>query len=341
MKKRIVFSVIAVFALLFAACGSAYNSSKPAAAEETYEAAYTPAPAENFRALGGSEYKEAAMDYEADVDYAETPAMAAAQSGNGSSPRAYNGDVKLIYRADVSAETTDLENAAAELEKMVESCGGYIEASDFTNYTNNSYISRSAYYTIRVPAEQYGVFLENLSGSGICTVTNLSKSTTDVGAEYADTEAHLETCRIKQERLQTLLEQAENMEDIITIENALTDVEYEIEYYSSSLNRYDSLIGFSTISVSLQQVTHETAATGEGSLGERIHSSFTNGIAGFAEGFQDFLVDVAGALIPLLIIAAIIAVVVILIVRKVKKGPRKKNTDKRKKNAPEDENSNE
>ena len=46
-------------------------------------------------------------------------------------------------------------------------------------------------------------------------------------------------------------EKAETMEDIISLETALSDVEYEIEQLSSTLNRYDSLVSFATIRLDL------------------------------------------------------------------------------------------
>ena len=314
MKKRIIVSIIAVSLLVICACGSAVKNSAPAseAAAGSYEM--------NAKYYGEEEY---AAEYDV-----EEASMTAESASKESSSRPYNGDVKLIYRADISAETKEIQKTSEEIEKLVEACGGYVESSSKNNYSYSSYSSINALYTVRVPQEKFNFFLDSLNNSGVCNVTSISKSTTDVGADYADTEARLETYRIKQERLQELLKQADNMEDIITIESALSDVEYEIEYYSSSLRRYDSLINFSTINIELIQVDRESKSAGSGSLGERISSSFSNGIAAFATGFEDFLIAVAGAIIPLLIIAAIIVAAVVIIVKVVRKHKRqKKNTE--------------
>lgn len=311
MKKRMIVFITAAALLILCACGSANKSAdyESASAAGSYEM--------NSKYYADEEY--AAAEY----DMAEEPAAGQTASKEASS-RPYDGDVKLIYRADLSAETTDIEKTSEEIEKLVDTCGGYVESSNKNNYSYSSYSSIYAYYTIRVPQEQFNFFLDSLNNSGVCNVTSISKSTTDVGAEYADTEARLQTYRIKQERLQELLKQAETMEDIITIENALSDIEYEIEYYSSSLRQYDSLINFSTITIELAQVNREQKSAAQGTLGERIASSFSNGIANFASGFEDFVIAVAGAIIPLLIIAAIIAVIVIVIVKLAGKRNRRK-----------------
>ena len=61
------------------------------------------------------------------------------------------------------------------------------------------------------------------------------------------------------------------MEDIISLESALSDVEYDIEQYSSTMNQYDSLVSFSTIDLTLQEVTKVTEEPGEtSSLGAKM-----------------------------------------------------------------------
>ena len=50
--------------------------------------------------------------------------------------------------------------------------------------------------------------------------------------------------QIKLERLQKLLAQAENMEDIITIESAISETEWNIEDLSGTLRHYDALVDF-------------------------------------------------------------------------------------------------
>lgn len=52
------------------------------------------------------------------------------------------------------------------------------------------------------------------------------------------------------------------MEDIIALESALSDVEYQIEQYSSELNRYDALVAFATFTISLSEVGKVTQEVG-------------------------------------------------------------------------------
>jgi len=335
MKKRIVIVFAAAFAIALAACGGSKGASSNAAAAP--QASYEMKASASGGYISDNTYAEPEEAFDADYASAkETAAAAEAGNASGVQSKAYNGEVKLIYRADVSAETRDIDAASASLEDLTSGMGGYVEYSDTGKYGYGDAYSRYANYTVRIPSDKYEAFLAAFSTDGNCSITNISKSTQDIGAEYADTEARLKTLRIKQERLQELLSQAESMEDIISIENALTDIEYEIEWNSSTLNRYDALVDFSTVSVYLQQVARETHAAETDSLGERIASAFRNGISGFATGFENFIVAVAGAVIPLLIIAAVIVAAAVIIVKTAK---RRKNGKRKKggKNTIEDE----
>lgn len=327
MKKKALClaAVLAAVLLLFSACVSSAPSYAPAPYPEAKEAYYEEDIAGGYDSA--AVYSEAAMDYNGSSQLKTT-------SASGASATPYNGEnVKLIYRATISAETTDLEATSGEIEQMVTDMGGYIEDSSIDMSAVRSGTYRYGYYTVRIPSEKYQEFLDSISGSDVCTVTNLSKSVQDVGQQYADTEAHISTLRIKQERYQELLSQAEEMEDIIALESALADVEYEIELYSSDLNRYDSLIGFSTININLTEVNRATTVQETKSFGERFSQSFKNGLSAFAEGFEYFLIWLAWYWLPLLIVIAVIVVVVLIIKRAVRgKSPKKEKASRISKN---------
>ena len=60
----------------------------------------------------------------------------------------------------------------------------------------------------------------------------------DVTLRYVDVDSHKKALETEQERLLALLEKAENVEDIITIENRLSDVRYELENYGKPGSGY-------------------------------------------------------------------------------------------------------
>lgn len=230
-----------------------------------------------------------------------------------------NAGAKLIRRAELYIQTEQFDQSVEELNQLVAGCGGYFEmASVYGGGRRDAYASRSGEYTVRVPAEQYSRFFHSAGDLGY--VTNRTESSEDVGERYYDTEVRLKTQRTKQERLLSLLEQAETMEDIIALESALSEVEYQIEQYSSELNRYDALISYATFNIYLSEVGKVTQEVGEtASLGARMAAGFQSSFRGLVQGGQDFLVWVSYHLVLTVILAAVAAAAVLVGRRELKR----------------------
>ncbi len=222
------------------------------------------------------------------------------------SSQIYNGSkVKLIYRASVTAQTVDFAAADAQLRDMVTSAGGYFEGQSISNgtYYNGDYLKKAS-YTIRIPAEKFEDFLNGLK-DGI-TVKSVSQTAEDVGLQYSETEQRLETLKIKLGRLQDLLRQASNMSDIIELENAISNTEADIEYYTNTINRYDSLIGFSTINLDLTEVARPGSGIEEKEgFFKKLGREFVEGLANAGENVADLFYWISYNFIGLLIFAAI------------------------------------
>ena len=176
---------------------------------------------------GGTANSAAAGDASADNGWAEA-AMDAADTAGGADFSAVRRNAKLILNADLSLETQDFEKSAADIEKMTAEAGGYIESSGTYGDTG----SRSANYTLRVPQEKFEQFYAQLGEN--MHVVSRSRSSEDVTEQYTDIETRLATLQTKHERLLSLLEKADKMEDIISLENALADCEYEIDSLTGS-----------------------------------------------------------------------------------------------------------
>lgn len=298
MKKRLFAWTMAIALVLsLTACGGSSSSSGGTRMMEKNAAP----------AAGATADATAEDGYYYDYD---TPEEAEYDSDTGSSGQdsAYkNAKVKLIRRASVRLETKEFDAAVRGLEALVTELNGYVEDSS-VNQGGYGSTYRSASYTIRVPAEKYSDFLARVSAEEHCHLTSKDESTEDVGQQYFDTETRLKTLRTKLERLQDLLAQAKHMDDIITLEQAITDTEYEIERYSSTLNRYDSLIGYATFNVSIEQVV-SISDTDTIPFGQRLVNSFMGGLESFIEGVQEFVVWLVGNIFGIALIVVIVLLV--------------------------------
>ena len=215
--------------------------------------------------------------------------------------------VKMIYRASLELETQEFERAAADIETLVRRVGGYFENQSLRNGYGGY---RSAGYTVRVPAEKFDEFLSQIGS--VCTVTWQTSSAEDVSERYYDTESRLETAKIKLDRLQELLGKAEAMEDIITLESAISDTEYQIESLSGELRHYDALIGYSTVEINLSEVYRVSEVqTAPLTFGDRLAIAFREGLRDFGSAAEDLIEWLAYSWLGLLVFLGAIALVVL------------------------------
>ncbi|MCD8383516.1 MAG: DUF4349 domain-containing protein [Clostridiales bacterium] len=309
--KWLAAAMALLLALGLVSCGSVSNiSADSSSAEKT---SVTSAAADTV------EY-----GYSEAYDVAETEESDTAESTESLADSYDPSQVKLIYTAWVDVEVLDFDAAVSGLEALVDELGGYCESSYLSNYSSGRYAS----YTVRVPQEQYRAFLDAWSESDNCHLLSREEDVDDVGTEYFDLETRLNTLNTKMERLQALLAQAEEMADIIAIESEISDTEYEIEYYTSQLNRYDSLINYSTVYLTIDEVI-ELTEDEEQSLGARLLQNLRWGAESFVDGLEEFAVWLARNLIQLIITVIVAAVFVVIVVRMCRK---RKRTGKRAEN---------
>ena len=240
---------------------------------------------------------------------------------SGSSTPTAPSSRKLIYTVSITMETLTYEETLPALKDRCAAANGYIEGASEVGINLNATGKRSAALTMRIPAQNLDAFLNDISLMG--NVISNTKSTQDITGSYYDTDAHLKTLRVQEERYLALLVKADSMEDILTIENALSNVRYQIESLTGTLQRYDSQVEYSTVSISLREVGETTQPEPE-TFWQRIGNAFTvsvKAIWNFAKWCAVALVSV----LPFLVIIGLILLVIILLVhrRKVKRAKAK------------------
>ena len=301
MKRRVqlfILSAMLVFSLT--ACGgSASNSADFATSESKSTAA------------------ESYYEYTDEMGFSNGTGSSVEVTEEASGSQNVQTDRKLIKTVDMSVETKSYDNLLAAVENKVKALGGYIEKME--NYNGsiyNSYrSSRSANMTLRIPQESLDAFLEEISA--ISNVVRHSENVQDVTLEYVDLSSHKEVLLAEQDRLLKLIEQAETIEDIITLESRLSNIRYQIESMESQLRTYDNKVTYSTVYLYIDEVQELTPVTEE-TVWQRM-------TGGFADSIDDIIYDITEALIwfvvniPYLLIWAVVIIVIVLVLKKIKK----------------------
>ena len=94
--------------------------------------------------------------------------------------------------------------------------------------------------TARIPAKRLDEFVQRVGEQS--NITNKEERVEDVTLQYVDLESRKKALATEQDRLLELLEKAESVEDIISIEARLSDVRYELESMESQLRTLNNQI---------------------------------------------------------------------------------------------------
>lgn len=224
---------------------------------------------------------------------------------------------KKIRNLEMYAETEDMDTLLANVDARVNELGGYVEQKEV--YRGSAYadrVYRSAYLTLRIPAEQADHFVKTVGE--VSNITSTTEAVDDVTLQYVATESRITALTTEETRLLELLAQAENMEDLLLIEARLTEVRAELEEYTSQLRLFDNLVNYATIRLHISEVKEYTP-TQEKTFWQQIGSDFMENLRDLGTGIANFFAFLITASPYLVLIAAIVVVFVLVLKAGLKK----------------------
>ena len=216
---------------------------------------------------------------------------------------------KLVYRGSLNIQTKDYADSAAKLRALVREYGGLIESEE--EYEEGSYYTGNEtkklwalYTTVRIPTDKYSDFM---SGSAeIGNVVSRSSSAENISRRYNDVSAQIEALEKQQTRLLEMMDEAKTIEDMIAVEDRLSEVQYQLNSLKTNRESMDTDIAYSTISVVLREV-RVYAELNESFL-ERLGNRVGNGFVKFGDDVEALILGFAGALPYLLVLAVVLIV---------------------------------
>lgn len=220
---------------------------------------------------------------------------------------------KLIQTVNMDVETENLDTVLAQLDSRIAELGGYIENSHIQNgsaYSGRRY--RTANITIRIPAQHLNVFIDRVAD--ISNIVSSQKTVEDVTLSYIATESRMKALQTEEARLLELLARAETLEDLLTIEQRLTDVRTELEQVTSALRVFDNQVDYATVHLDVSEVKEYTEITEPETVWQRIGVGFKESLEGVGTFLEDLFVFLVVS-VPYLVLIAVIPLVVFLIIR--------------------------
>lgn len=230
MRQFRLIPLLAALLLLLTACGGA--------------ASYAPVP-EVSQSSGGAAAPAAEPQARDNAAIEEAPAAGA----DPAAPQQPASQRLVIKSASLSIEVEDVAVAEATLRARAEQLGGYIVSVQ----TSGSGAYLTSVITFRVPAERFEDALTGVEGLAH-EVYSRTVSGDDVTEEFVDLESRLRNLEATRDRLLDLLNKATRVEDALQVNQALTDVQGEIEQIQGRMKYLRQSAAFSTVSAELRPV---------------------------------------------------------------------------------------
>ena len=342
-------ALILAAAVTVAGCGgsSANHASAPYASEEAayeYDGDYEEAAAEEVGTADYGYYDEGEEVAEASGAYADIPVEAAepemeksadvsASNAGGDGSQTESADSgaaassddtaakkkaeeKLVYTCSLTMQTLTYEETVRNIRGKIKEAGGIIENEEETN--SDSYWFEAGhrrtqgrmrlFITVRIPTPKYESFLHSLEGEG--KIMNRNSSVENISRRYRDTQAIIRNLEIQEERLQAMMDKAETIEDMIAVEDRLTEVQTELDQRRTQLASMDTDVALSTVNLSVEEVVQYTP---EPEKKDTFADRLKNAVKGSASNFLQLLENILFAAIYLIPVIAVFLVLFLMI----------------------------
>ncbi len=223
---------------------------------------------------------------------------------------------RIIRNAELSLDVENLDVALEELERLIKQSTGFVANSSVSGRGEN----RTAWLTIRVPEARLDSFL--IEGKELGKVLHTNIYTNEVTLQYIDLEARISNLERQEERLLSILDKAENIEDILRIEQELGRIRGQLETLTGEFRYLRNQVEYSTVSMTLRETpTASPVITGSGLKGvwQRGTAGLVNTVNAMLTGLGNLLVFLL-TFLPLFALLAAIAAAAAYIGKKTGRG---------------------
>lgn len=267
-------------------------------------------------------------EFAPEADYAPESPMATDKTDKETSDTDdYLSSQKLIYTCNIELESLEFAETQKKIQELIQQNGGFIESNrlydDAYGWYYSSYEKTTGTLrqelTVRIPSENYHTFVNGVTTIG--KVQHKSEDVQNITTQYNDTETTIKSLKTQEKRLLEMLAACNSVEDMITVERRLSEVQMQLERYQTQLNRYDADIKFSTVNISLEEVREYSPTYEEKNFFQRFKEHLDTTI----EDFADFM---EGALFVIIYLFpySLVIIAIVLIVRKIIKKRKIKKT---------------
>lgn len=198
---------------------------------------------------------------------------------------------KKVTRYRIDLEVPDVEEAMDQTGQLAESHGGYTTSSSFSREDGNR-----GSLDVAVPEENVSEFLGEVRDNW--KVESSNKDTDDVTDRYTELELELRNKRQELNRLESMMNETENVDSLIKIQERMSELRSRIQFLENQLNQLDQKVEYTQIHLSYEEpkpLSHEF----------EVRESLRQGYRGVFQSL-DLMIVGLGYLLPFLLLGGII-----------------------------------
>ena len=230
---------------------------------------------------------------------------------------------KLVYRANLDIETLEFNKSLQDLKDLIAQNNGIIQGENYRD--NNSIIGygyrsgRTIDIAIRIPTPNYNTIISTINNVG--KVRSQSSTVENISQEYYNTKAYLDSYKTQLDKLQEMYEYAETIEEMITIESRIAEVNAEILRLTTKIQSMDLDVAYSTVDIRLEEVVEyskDEPIEGQRTFIDRLRATIKESIENLRYGAEDMLFWFILHIWELLIIALVVFIAIKIMKARIK-----------------------
>ncbi len=162
-------------------------------------------------------------------------------------------DRRLQKTASVSLETEKerYDDAKTSLEQTPAKYKGYYTDKNERRETYGEKEYRIFSMTLKVPVDQFDNAVADVKM--LAQLQSMSMNVYDMTTQYQDTKVYLENYKKERAKLEQLYDRAEKIEDVIRVQDRLTQVQVQIDNYEVQVRNLERTTDYASIYVTLSE----------------------------------------------------------------------------------------
>jgi hypothetical protein len=172
---------------------------------------------------------------------------------------------KIVIMANVRVRVENLDETDSLITALMEKYGAYASSTVIDD--------NSRHYSIRVPSYVYKAAIDEINGMG--RLLGRSENAEDVTLRYYDLEGRLATKKELLKTFQSYLGKAQNIEEILSVEKRIAELQNEIEGTGKELRNLANRVDYATIELAVFGPVASSPYRGP-TLSDRLRELFGN-----------------------------------------------------------------